>query len=243
MSIKNLIIKNWPIIASLLLIAILVASYFVFPDFNAFANEAYTVLLSDDDAAIKRWVEELGFWGPLFIILAMVVQMFLIFIPSPLLMVVAVLAYGPVWGALLAIVSIMISSTIGYFVGAMIGKNALYRLLGKSKEQKMEGYVADYGLWVVIISRVSPAFSNDAISFVAGILKMKYLHFIAATFVGITPLAVLIGWFGENNDRLQAGLIWTSIICAVLFVGYLIFDRRRKKKIRLGYKRQTSQNG
>lgn len=243
MSIKNLIIKNWPIIASLLLIAILVASYFVFPDFNAFANEAYTVLLSDDDAAIKRWVGELGFWGPLFIILAMVVQMFLIFIPSPLLMVVAVLAYGPVWGALLAIVSIMISSTIGYFVGAMIGKNALYRLLGKSKEQKMEGYVADYGLWVVIISRVSPAFSNDAISFVAGILKMKYLHFIAATFVGITPLAVLIGWFGENNDRLQAGLIWTSIICAVLFVGYLIFDRRRKKKIRLGYKRQTSQNG
>lgn len=243
MSIKNLIIKNWPIIASLLLIAILVASYFVFPDFNAFANEAYTVLLSDDDAAIKRWVGELGFWGPLFIILAMVVQMFLIFIPSPLLMVVAVLAYGPVWGALLAIVSIMISSTIGYFVGAMIGKNALYRLLGKSKEQKMEGYVADYGLWVVIISRVSPAFSNDAISFVAGILKMNYLHFIAATFVGITPLAVLIGWFGENNDRLQAGLIWTSIICAVLFVGYLIFDRRRKKKIRLGYKRQTSQNG
>ncbi|WP_204336892.1 TVP38/TMEM64 family protein [Cryomorpha ignava] len=191
------------------------------------------MLLSDDEADIKRWVGELGFWGPLFIIVAMVVQMFLIFVPSPLLMVVAVLAYGPVLGTILAIVSVMISSTIGYFVGRMIGEEALYRLIGKSKEDKMESYVSQYGLWVVIISRVSPVFSNDAISFVAGILNMKFLKFIGATFVGITPLAILIGWFGENNDRLRTGLIWTSVICVVLLVAYIIFDRRRNKKLQM----------
>lgn len=233
MSIKKRIIKNWPLVASIFLIAILVASYFILPNFQAFVNEAYAILLSDDDAEIKRWVGELGFWGPLFIILAMVIQMFLIFVPSPLLMVVAVLAYGPIWGTVLAIASVMVSSTIGYFIGQMIGEDALYRLIGKSKEEKMESYVSQYGLWVVIISRVSPAFSNDAISFVAGILNMKFLKFIGATFVGITPLAILIGWFGQNNDRLQSGLIWTSVVCVVLLVGYIIFDRRRKKKMQV----------
>ena len=220
-------------VASLLLIGVLVASYFIFPNFKAFSNEAYSILLSDDDAEIKRWVGELGFWGPLFIILAMVVQMFLIFVPSPLLMVVAVLAYGPIWGTVLAIVSVLVSSTIGFLVGKMIGVDKLYRLIGKSKEEKMESYVSQYGLWVVIISRMSPAFSNDAISFVAGILRMKYLKFMGATFVGITPLAILIGWFGENNDRLQSGLIWTSVVCVILLVAYIIFDRRRKKKMQL----------
>lgn len=233
MSIKNRITKNWPLVASITLIGILIACYFIIPDFQSFANEAYEVLLSDDEADIKRWVGELGFWGPLFIIVAMVVQMFLIFVPSPLLMVVAVLAYGPVLGTILAIVSVMISSTIGYFVGRMIGEEALYRLIGKSKEDKMESYVSQYGLWVVIISRVSPVFSNDAISFVAGILNMKFLKFIGATFVGITPLAILIGWFGENNDRLRTGLIWTSVICVVLLVAYIIFDRRRNKKLQM----------
>lgn len=243
MYIKKRIIKNWPLVASLLLVAILVACYFIFPGYHSFVNEAYHILLSDNDAEIKRWVGELGLWGPLFIVLAMVVQMFLIFVPSPLLMVVAVLAYGPVWGTLLSILSVMVSSTIGYFVGRMIGKDALYRLIGKNKEKKMESYVSEYGLWVVIISRVSPAFSNDAISFVAGIVKMNYLRFIGATFVGITPLAILIGWFGENNDRLQSGLLWTSIVCVILLIVYIIFDRRRKKRIQMGYKSQTSQNG
>lgn len=229
MSIKKRILNNWPLVASILLIAVLVVSYFIFPNFQAFVDEAYSVLLSDDDAAIKRWVGELGFWGPLFIVVAMVIQMFLIFVPSPLLMVVAVLAYGPVWGAVLAIVSVMVSSTIGYFVGKMIGTKTLYNIIGKSKEEKMESYVEQYGLWVVIISRVSPAFSNDAISFVAGILRMSYFKFIGATFLGITPLAILIAWFGENNDRLQSGLLWTSVVCVVLLAAYIVFDRRRSK--------------
>lgn len=209
----------------------MVLCYFVVPDFQSFVNEAYQVLTSDDEVKIKSWVGELGVWGPLFIILAMVVQMFLIFVPSPLLMVVSVLAYGPVWGAVLAVISVMVSSTIGFFVGKMIGTKTLYQIIGQKKEEKMESYVSDYGLWVVIVSRVSPIFSNDAISFVGGMVRMNYLKFIGATFLGITPLAILIAWFGENNDRLRSGLIWTSVVCVILLVLYIIFDRKRSNKL------------
>ena len=231
MALKQKILNNWPLIASTLVIGIMVLCYFVVPDFQSFVNEAYQVLTSDDEVKIKSWVGELGVWGPLFIILAMVVQMFLIFVPSPLLMVVSVLAYGPVWGAVLAVISVMVSSTIGFFVGKMIGTKTLYQIIGQKKEEKMESYVSDYGLWVVIVSRVSPIFSNDAISFVGGMVRMNYLKFIGATFLGITPLAILIAWFGENNDRLRSGLIWTSVVCVILLVLYIIFDRKRSNKL------------
>lgn len=216
--------------ASIIFVLLLILSYFVIPGFREFIQEAYTILLSDDKAEVKAWVSELGIWGPLFIIVAMVVQIFLFFMPSPVLMVISVLAYGPIWGTLLAIVSVIVSSTVGYLVGLMIGEDALYKLIGKSKKEKLESYAAQYGVWVVFISRLSPAFSNDAVSLVSGIVKFKFWKFILATIAGITPLAILIAWFGGNNDRLQSGLIWISIIGVAFLIGYIIFDRRRVRK-------------
>ena len=211
---------------------LLIVSYFVIPGIREFVHEAYYVLLSDDRAEIRAWVSQLGFWGPLFIIVTMVVQIFLFFMPSPVLMVISVLAYGPIWGTLLAIASVLIASIVGYIAGRIIGEEALYKLIGKSKKEKLESYVAQYGLWVVVISRLSPAFSNDAVSLVAGMVKLKFRKFILATLAGITPLAILIGWFGESNERLQTGLIWISIIGVAFLVGYILFDRRRRAKNR-----------
>lgn len=230
MSIKHFIINKWPLVASITLVLLVISSYFVIPGFREFLHEAYNILLSDNKAEIREWVSQLGFWGPFFIIVAMVVQIFLFFMPSPVLMVISVLAYGPIWGTVLAITSVLVASAVGYFVGRLIGEDALYKLIGRSKEEKLEGYVAQYGLWVVVISRLSPAFSNDAISLVAGIVKLNFWKFILATFAGITPLAILIAWFGENNDRLQSGLIWISVIGVLFLIGYILFDRRRAKK-------------
>lgn len=209
---------------------LLISSYFVFPRFRDFIHEAYNILLSDNKPEIRKWVSALGFWGPFFIVVAMVVQIFLFFMPSPVLMVISVLAYGPIWGSVLAIASVLVASAVGYFVGRLIGEDALYKLIGKSQKDKMESYVAQYGVWVVIISRLSPAFSNDAISLISGMVKLNFWKFILATFVGIAPLAILIAWFGESNERLYSGLIWISIIGVLFLIGYIIFDHRRVKK-------------
>ena len=232
LSIKSILINRWPLVASIVFVILLISSYFFSPGLREFTHEAYNILLSDDKVEIRKWVSALGFWGPLFIIVAMVVQIFLFFMPSPVLMVISVLAYGPIWGSALAIGSVMVASIVGYFVGRLIGEDALYKLIGKSKEDKLESYVGEYGLWVVVISRLSPAFSNDAVSLVAGIVKLNFWKFLLATFVGITPLAILIAWFGENNQRLQSGLIWISVIGVLFLLGYIIFDHWRKKETR-----------
>jgi len=216
-----------PLLFSILLIAALVGSYFLIPSVQSFINEAYEVLTSEDNQRISAWIDELGVWGPVFIVLAMVVQMFLIVIPSPLLMLVAILAYGQVYGALLSILAIFVASTIGYFVGKLLGEVAVVKLIGERQEKKLEYYVERYGFWAVIITRLSPALSNDAISFVAGMLRLSYRKFIGATLMGITPLAILLAWFGENNDRLKTGLIWTSVVSLLFLVVYIYFDRKK----------------
>ena len=218
--------SKWPIFISLIILGTLVASYFIIPEFQQFLKQTYEILLSDDKQRISDWVSDLGWWGPISIIIIMILQMFLLIIPSPLLMVVAVLAYGPVWGALLSIIAVMCSATVGYWIGRYLGLATVQKLIGSKKEKQMEYYVERYGAWAIIITRLAPLLSNDAISLVGGILRMSYWKFLAATLAGIAPLSILIAYFGENNDRMKSGLIWTSLVSLVLFVGYIIYDRK-----------------
>ncbi len=219
--------SKWPLIISGAIICGIVISYFTIPGVQSFLNNAFDILTSGNKERISNWVDRLEYWGPLIIVLAMTLQMFLIIIPSPLLMLVAILAYGPVWGAIIAIAAIFVASSVGYAVGRFLGKVTIYRLIGQKKENKLEFYVDRYGIWAVIITRLAPMLSNDAISFVGGILRMGYWKFIGATLAGITPLAVLLAYFGENNERLESGLLWTSVVSLAIFIAYVIYDRTK----------------
>ncbi len=213
------------LITTAVLITGLVGTYFVIPGYQAFINEAWRILTSGSDEQISQWIEQFGFWGPIFIGFVMTAQMFLFIINATLLVLVSILAYGAVWGSLIAIASICIASTIGYYIGRALGPHTVHKLIGESTEQKIESFMNDYGMGAVAIARFSPFLSNDAISFVAGILKMSYLKFMGATIAGIIPLVVLIAWLSESMDRLQTGLIWISAISLAAFIGYVVYDK------------------
>ena len=222
--------SKWPLYLSLALLTGAVLAYFFIPAVNEFFKEAWNVLSSGNEQRIKNWVSQFGWWGPFVIVLAMIAQMFLLVVPTPLLMVVTVLAYGPFGGTAIILAAVFCASSIGYVLGAYLGTPLVERLLGTKTEKKVISFIDDYGFWAVIVTRLSPFLSNDAISFVGGMLRMGYWRFIGATMLGIFPLTVLIAYLGENNDRLKTGLIWVSIISLVGFIAYVWWDKRRKKK-------------
>ena len=217
-----------PLYISLLFLAILVGCYFTIPSFKEFFNQAWNVLTSDDEARIKTWVEGFGWFGPIVIVLAMVAQMFLLVIPTILLMIVAILAYGPIWGSVIVLIAVYVASTVGYFIGKFVGIEMIANLLGGKTIKKVTSFLEDYGFWAIAITRINPFLSNDAISFVAGILKMKYWKFVIATILGIAPLILLIAVTGENIDSLKNGLLWGSIVSLLIFGLYIWWDKKRK---------------
>lgn len=221
---------NWPAYLSISLLIGSIASYFLISDVQLFIDQAWEVLTSNDEQRTQAWIQNFGWFGPIILILAMVVQMFLIIIPTILLMVVSILAYGPIWGSLIILIAVCAASSVGYIIGNYFGHSLVLKLLGQKTERKIESFIEDYGFWAVIVTRLNPFLSNDAISFVAGMLKMGYWKFIGATLIGILPLTILIAILGENTERLKSGLLWGSLVCLVLFGIYLFWDKRRKKK-------------
>jgi uncharacterized membrane protein YdjX (TVP38/TMEM64 family) len=219
-----------PLYLSLLFIVILVICYFTVPTVSQFFSEVWNVLTSDEEARIKTWVEGFGWFGPMIIILAMVFQMFMLVIPTILLTIVAILAYGPIWGTIISFIAIITASTVGYSIGRYIGEGLILSLMGEKALKKVSLFLENYGFWAVAITRVNPFLSNDAISFVAGILKIKFWNFISATLLGISPLLILIAFMGTNVDSLKSGLLWGSIASIIIFLIYVWWDRSTKRR-------------
>lgn len=217
-----------PLYISLGILAILILCYVTIPSFQDFLKEAWSVLTSEDEDRIREWVDRFGFFGPIVLIMAMVAQMFLIIIPSIMLMVVAILAYGPVWGSVIVLIAIFSASSIGYSIGTYFGSDMVARLIGGKTEDKISDFIKDYGFWAVSITRLNPFLSNDAISFVAGLLGMGYWKFIGATLIGIAPLTLFIAILGESTDGLKTGLLWGSLISLFLFGLYVWWDKKKR---------------
>lgn len=211
-----------------IIILSLVLCYFFIPDFKSFVNKAIDILTSDNKERIRNWVSGFGFWGPVFIIGAMTAQMFLIVIPSVVLMVVSSLAYGPWWGSLISYVAVFVASSIAYYIGAHASNAFLDKIIGEKNKNKVEHYIQEYGAWAIVIFRVSPFLSNDAISFVAGLGQMRYLKFILATTAGILPLIAMIAYLGKDTRTLEKGMWWITGISIVAFIIYFFYRRKHR---------------
>lgn len=222
--------SKWPLYLSLVLVGGIVICYFLVPPFQQFLDTAWNVLTSNDEQQIEQWVASFGWLGPLVLVLAMIIQMFLLVIPSIALMVVAILAYGPIWGSLIILLSVFLASSVGYFVGSYLGQTFVLKLLGEKTKDKIEEFIKAYGFWAVVITRINPFLSNDAISFVGGVLKMGYWKFIGATLLGILPLTVFIAILGKSTDTLKTGLLWGSLVRLLVFGFYLWWDKYKKKQ-------------
>ena len=226
---KNVNQSKLPLYISIGLVVIMVLAYFLIPSAQNFLDEAWSVLTSGDNNRIQQWFKDFGWMAPVLLIIAMVAQMFLIVIPTIALMVVSILAYGPVWGSLIVFVAVFTASSVGYFTGRYFGPVIVEKIIGHKTEKKVVDFLEDYGFWAVFITRLNPFLSNDAISFVGGLLKMGYRKFISATIIGIAPLTIFIAILGKSTQGLKTGLLWGSIISLILFGGYVYWDKRKRK--------------
>jgi uncharacterized membrane protein YdjX (TVP38/TMEM64 family) len=143
-------------------------------------------------------------------------------------MMIAIVSYGPVWGAVISFVGVFAASSFGYFIGGKLSKVTLAKFVSIKNQRKISEFIHDYGMGTIMITRMC-SFSNDALSFVAGMLKMDYKKYIMSTLIGITPLIVTLAIFGKN-EKIEWALIWIAAASLIMLVIYIVIDKKRKKK-------------
>ncbi|MBC8112559.1 MAG: TVP38/TMEM64 family protein [Verrucomicrobia bacterium] len=219
--------KKLPVIISISVLGLMVLLYFTVSGFRDFIEEGFEVLVDSDQERARNWIGNFGVAGPFIIILGITVQMFLFIVPNVLLLMIAIISYGPIWGSLISLVGVFASSTLGYLIGQYLGPVTVNKILGDKTKNKITGFLQEYGFAAIAITRVS-SLSNDSLSIVAGLLKMSYKKYIAATMLGITPLIVVLAIFGRNG-RILNSLIWIGLFSIAGLILYVYIDRKKKK--------------
>jgi len=220
--------KKLPFLISFSLLSSVVILYLIIPSFRDFVKQAFDVLTSDDETLIKQWVSKFKMAGPLTLILLMVIQMFLFVVPNVFVMMVAIVSYGPVWGAVISFLGVFASSSVGYLIGKYLGPLTVQKLMSDKVRNNTAQFIQRYGVTAIAITRIS-SFSNDSLSIVAGLLKMSYRKYILATLIGITPLIVLLAIYGKNGKILKS-LIWIAAISLVILVIYIFLNEKKRRR-------------
>jgi uncharacterized membrane protein YdjX (TVP38/TMEM64 family) len=171
-------------------------------------------------------------WGPLIYIIAYAIRPLILF-PSTLLTLAGGFVFGPVFGVLYTIVASNISSTIAFFVGRYFGEglfkddgssNLLQRYARRMRENSFE---------TVMIMRFI-FLPYDAVSYLAGFLRIHYWPFILATALGSIPGTLAFIGFGASIGRFDGSTptlnpITLSFSIAI-FVLSIALSRIFKKK-------------
>jgi uncharacterized membrane protein YdjX (TVP38/TMEM64 family) len=124
--------------------------------------------------------------------------------PRPLITLAGVIAFGPWLGFLYALVGIVLSSAVTYFVGKRMRRDTVRRLAGPQLD-RMVGVLKKHGLLAMSLLRLVPLAPFAVVGLVAGAMRLKLWHLAAGTAIGMIPGTLAATIFGDQLESALSG--------------------------------------
>lgn len=171
-----------------------------------------------EEGGISLLLEKMQQAGPAGVLILLglqLLQVIVAFIPGEVTQVAAGLFYGPVWGALIILLGVVISSFIVYnlvhalgapFVRAMVPES----FLDKFREFERAGKLNT----LVFILFLIPALPKDTLTYIIGLTDMKCSTFLVLSTLGRAP-GVFVSAFAASS--LVTGDVARGVIIFVIF--------------------------
>ncbi len=146
-------------------------------------------------------------------------------VPGSLLTLGAGFVFGLPAG--LAIVSL--SSTLGASAAFLTGRYFVRdwvenKLSAYPRFAALDRAVGERGALIVLLTRLSPVFPFNLLNYGLGITRVKFWHYVGASWLGMLPgtaLYVYLGSAGQSLTALFAGELETSVLTQVMFAAGL----------------------
>lgn len=174
------------------------------------------------DAYKNEW-----YGGLIIMLLQTVLTMLLCFIPGismAFIMLINQLYGGDPLGAFgISFASVMVSSSVLYILGRFGGYKLCEKLLGEEDTEKALGLLRDNGTVYFPLMMMFPVFPDDALTMVAGTIKMKLVWFIPSIVIGrgIGTAAIIFG-MAAFLPAMEKTYDWFILITILMFGLYCI---------------------
>lgn len=192
-----------------------------------------------DQEAVRQSVQSLGLLGPALLIGLMVLAIVASPIPSAPIGLAAGAAYGPIWGAVITITGATTGAIIAFSIARFLAYDAVrqWRVVRKPLEWLETNRSENWLMGAVLLSRLLPFISFDAVSYAAGLTPLAFWRFALASIVGVVPISVLIAYGGDallvhSSEGIAFWLLAAGGITIVPFLLKPLWSRLRRGKKR-----------
>lgn len=126
--------------------------------------------------------------------------------------IVAVGIYG-VWNTVLFTYFLaLVGATVNFLIARHLGRPIMRKLIGTSGEKKVDKYAANFGVEVLIVTRLFDGFLFEWISYAAGLTNMKYRTYIVITAWSSIPYHIILFIFSSRIHDLGQLFVTLSLV-------------------------------
>ncbi len=189
---------------------------------------------------VVEWIDGLGAIAPIVFILAYVVVT-VAFLPASVVTLGAGFVFGVVKGSILVFIAAMLGATAAFLIGRFAARAQVAKLVeGKNFFKALDNAIAEEGLRLIFLIRLSPAFPFNVLNYALGLTKVSLRDYVLGT-TGIIPgtimyvyLGSLIGdvaMLGTGNTPANPIIDWTiKILIFVTIVAISLYIAKIAKK-------------
>lgn len=231
---KDLKFKNIGRPILLLIAIVLIIIYLAVPAVNSGINNAIAVLGSANVESVIEYIRDFGTYAMIVSFLLMVFSSVLAPLPAFMITLSNAAIFGWWQGAILSWSSAMVGAILCFFIARILGRDVVEKFAGRGAVASVEEYFERYGTKTVLICRLLPFVSFDAVSYFAGLTSLKIIPFIVATGVGQLPATIVYSYVGgmlTGGVRIMMiGLLCLFSIAILISIIRQIYKSRVKEQ-------------
>jgi len=221
MSMKNFDRAHWIKIGILVVYAAIVFGIYLFLFLNS-------VPLRSVPSIIATHVANAGAWGPI-VLLVFAASSSVIPFPSAGISVIAGALFGPVLGAILAVVGLNMAAAISFWISRFLGRHFVSEN-ERSWVKQYDNLLSEQGFITVLGLRLL-LLPFDFIGYAAGLTRMPFRQFMAASIIGSLPATVSFVVLGESLASPRTWGLFAILFCLSLLIAFFVRRSRWGKKL------------
>lgn len=214
----------------------LVLIYFLVPTVRRNVNYVVVLLSTLNISELKEYILSFGIWAPLISILLMMFQSIAAPLPAFVITFANAYVFGWIWGAIISWTGAMLGAVLCFYITRIYGRPAAEKFISSKLLDKTDKFFDEYGNYAILIARLLPFISFDAVSYAAGLTNINFWSFFWATGIGQLPATLVYSKLGENIDqgsKFILGIItgFLALIALGLAIKKFISIKNKKKQI------------
>jgi len=156
-------------------------------------------------------------WGWMILIVLLILQAFLAFIPGQGLMLASGYIYGFWLGCFLTWFGLTLGGQLSFWLARRYGRPFASRFVSQKALTRWDEIAKRQGMGFYIVTLFIPIFPNDAMCFVAGLGEISFRRFLVANMIGRFIATSAMTFVGAYGTQIPVAA-WVIVFLVVVFL-------------------------